>query len=201
MPEVQVRDPASPARPGELLGDEDAPSLLPRGLAVGAAVALVAAAGAAGSVDVRQERAAEQRREARAAAELARHAVHLSAHVERTRYASDSPGWLQALVRIDDDGTVGYADRITAMRLSGAALVPQPPAGPLAAVRAGDRVLLSAALDCREVARGRPASAPVVTVTVVTASGRPHDLLLPVLAPDLRGEALATCGLPDPLQR
>lgn len=104
---------------------------------------------AAAAVDVRQERATEERREARAAAELARATVHLSARVEGTGYAADSAGWLQALVRIDDDGTVGYADRVAAMRLS----------------------------------------------------GRPHDLLLPVLAPDLPGEALAACDLPDPLQR
>jgi hypothetical protein len=201
VPEVSVRDPAHPAGRSELLRDEDTRRRVPRPVAVGAAVVLVAAAGAAASVDVRQERAAEQRREARAAAELARDTVHLSAHVERISYAADSAGWLQALVRVDDDGTVGYADRVVGMRLSGAALVPQRSAGSLAAVRGGDRVLLSAALDCREVARGRLPRTPAVTVTVVTAAGRPHDLLVPIRAPDLRGQALAACGLPDPLQR
>jgi hypothetical protein len=197
MPVVSIRDPARPdgaaAPPVEEPGRSHLPAL------VAAAVVLVAAGGATASLDVRSERAAEQRRAARAAAELARDTVHLSARVESTRYASSGPGWLHAVVRVDDDGTEGYADHITGMRLAGAALVPAAePAAP-AALRAGDRVRLSAALDCREVARGRLPQTPAVTVTVVTAAGRPHDLLVPLRPPGLRGAALAACGLPDPV--
>ena len=199
MPVVTVRDPARPdGAPGPPV-EGPGRSRLPVPAVVAAAVVLVAAAGVSASLDVRSERAAEQRRAAVAAAELARDTVHLSARVESTSYAAAGPGWLQAVVRIVDDGTSGYADHVAGMRLSGAALVPAAEPALPAALRAGDRVRLSAALDCREVARGRLPQAPAVTVTVVTAAGRPHDLLLPVRPPGLRGEALAACGLPDPV--
>lgn len=175
-------------------GGDREPRLSRRARALAAAGAVLLLTGALGA-SAYAERRGEQR--AQAAAFALADQVHLAGRLVAVFGLEPGSGRLGADVMVAARGDAG-GNRLAGVRLEGDGLqtldtspVPARPPLPYQA-------LPESRVRCGDVADGRIPARATVVLTVVPASGVPHEQRLDADPAQVREAALAACDLPDP---